>query len=84
MLSIWAIDFAVLQPLQESVEKIPAVCSPNGILQIWPSKSAMAQEDWMFYTKFDYIHDQILSVCFTDMKEVFRSIFNALRPGGRV
>jgi hypothetical protein len=36
----------------------------------------------MFNCKFDYIHGRMLTVCFKDVKEVFRNAFSALRPGG--
>ena len=36
----------------------------------------------MFNTKFDYIRGRMLTVCFRDVKEVFRNAFETLNPGG--
>ncbi|TGO47880.1 hypothetical protein BCON_0260g00160 [Botryotinia convoluta] len=41
-----------------------------------------AEETWDFPHKFDFIHMRDLMMCFSDQKEVFRSAYNALEPGG--
>jgi hypothetical protein len=41
-----------------------------------------AEEDWEFNTKFDYIHGRMLTVCFRDVRDVFKKAFDALKPGG--
>jgi hypothetical protein len=41
-----------------------------------------AEEEWQFHHKFDYIHGRMLTVCFRDVKQVFRHAFDALQPGG--
>ncbi|TGO23120.1 hypothetical protein BPAE_0143g00180 [Botrytis paeoniae] len=43
---------------------------------------ADAEETWDFPHKFDFIHMRDLMMCFSDQKEVFRSAYNALEPGG--
>ena len=41
-----------------------------------------AEDEWVFPNQFDYIHGRALLSCFKDPKEVFKSAFNALKPGG--
>ncbi|KAM0142059.1 hypothetical protein ACHAP3_002053 [Botrytis cinerea] len=43
---------------------------------------ADAEETWDFPNKFDFIHMRDLMMCFSDQKEVFRSAYDALEPGG--
>ncbi|TGO65591.1 hypothetical protein BOTNAR_0077g00350 [Botryotinia narcissicola] len=43
---------------------------------------ADAEEAWEFPHKFDFVHMRDLMMCFSDQKEVFRSAYNALEPGG--
>ncbi|TGO36172.1 hypothetical protein BHYA_0133g00140 [Botrytis hyacinthi] len=43
---------------------------------------ADAEEAWDFPHKFDFVHMRDLMMCFSDQKEVFRSAYNALEPGG--
>ncbi|TGO76722.1 hypothetical protein BELL_0140g00120 [Botrytis elliptica] len=43
---------------------------------------ADAEETWDFPHKFDFVHMRDLMMCFSDQKEVFRSAYNALEPGG--
>jgi SAM-dependent methyltransferase len=41
-----------------------------------------AEDPWMFSQQFDYIHGRMLGSCFASHLSVFRSAFDALRPGG--
>jgi trans-aconitate methyltransferase len=40
------------------------------------------EDEWVFNDPFDYIHGRALTTCFKNHVPVFRSAFNALRPGG--
>jgi Methyltransferase domain len=41
-----------------------------------------AEDEWIFQQQFDYIHARMVFTCFKDPKEVIRSAFNSLLPGG--
>jgi SAM-dependent methyltransferase len=41
-----------------------------------------AEDPWVFPHKFDYIHGRALLTCFKDPREVLKSAFEALAPGG--
>jgi hypothetical protein len=41
-----------------------------------------AEDPWVFSQKFDYIHGRMLGSCFASHLNVFKSAFDAMRPGG--
>jgi hypothetical protein len=41
-----------------------------------------AEDPWLFKQKFDFIHGRMLGSCFASHFNVFKSAFNAMRPGG--
>lgn len=55
-------DFSAVQP---------QIAPPNLSFEICD-----AEEEWMVDSKFDYIHGRMLTVCFKDVKEVFRNAFS--------
>lgn len=79
---IWAIEFADLHPQAKITGTDLSAVQPKYVPSNLQFEICDAEEEWMFNTKFDYIHGRMLTVCFKDVKEVFRNALNALRPGG--
>jgi SAM-dependent methyltransferase len=79
---IWAIDFAELYPQAKITGTDLSPVQPKFIPSNVQFEICDAEEEWLFSTKFNYIHGRMLTVCFRDVKEVFRNAFEALRPGG--
>ena len=70
-----------------------SVVSPSSLLGFWYSKTRSippncqfeiddAEDEWLFLTKFDYIHGRTLATCFKDPASVIGKAFGALTPGG--
>ena len=79
---IWAIDFADLHPQAKITGTDLSAVQPKYVPSNLQFEICVAEEQWTYNTEFDYIHGRMLTVCFKDVKEVFRNAFNALRPGG--
>jgi chemotaxis methyl-accepting protein methylase len=43
-----------------------------------------AEKEWLYSSKFDYIHLRLTFTCFDDHRKVMRSVFDNLNPGGWV
>jgi hypothetical protein len=41
-----------------------------------------AEDPWLFKHEFDFIHGRMLGSCFASHLNVFKSAFDAMRPGG--
>lgn len=79
---IWAVDFANQHPnanvLGTDLSAIqPLYVPPNCRFEIDD-----CEDEWVFSTKFDYIHGRALVTCFEDPSYVIRQAFNSLAPGG--
>lgn len=79
---IWAIEFADQFPNAKITGTDLSAVQPQFVPPNLSFEICDAEEEWTFSAKFDYIHGRMLTVCFKDVKEVFRSAFEALNPGG--
>jgi SAM-dependent methyltransferase len=79
---IWAIEFADEYPSARVVGTDLSAVQPKYVPPNLEFEICDAEEEWIFSTKFDYIHGRMLTVCFRDVRDVFRNAFQALRPGG--
>ena len=41
-----------------------------------------AEDEWLYNTKFSFIHGRALITCFRDHLSIFQKAYNALTPGG--
>lgn len=81
---IWAIDFAKRNPESNVIGTDLSLIQPP-----WkPDNCAFFRDDiedaWIFDAPFDYVHLRMMFSCFTNPREVMKSIFTNLQPGGWV
>jgi SAM-dependent methyltransferase len=79
---IWAIEFAERFPSADVIGTDlspiqPAYVPPNVHFEVDD-----AEDVWVYAHQFDYIHGRMLASCFQSHRAVFKSAFDALRPGG--
>jgi len=79
---IWAIEFANQYPQAVVVGTDLSPVQPKYVPPNLRFEICDAEEDWDFSVPFDYIHGRMLTVCFRDVRDVFRHAFNTLKPGG--
>ncbi|KAJ9665077.1 hypothetical protein H2201_004737 [Coniosporium apollinis] len=79
---IWAIDFADAHPSAQvlgiDLSPIqPSYVPPNCTFEIDD-----CEEPWTFSQKFDYIHGRMMIGAFGDWPNVFKNVYEHLKPGG--
>ncbi|KAF7946347.1 hypothetical protein EAE96_009346 [Botrytis aclada] len=79
---IWAVNFATEYPNAQVIGTDLSPSTREDAPENCKFVVADAEETWDFPHKFDFIHMRDLMMCFSDQKEVFRSAFDALAPGG--
>ncbi|KAE9370618.1 S-adenosyl-L-methionine-dependent methyltransferase, partial [Stipitochalara longipes BDJ] len=79
---IWATDFASTFPAAHVRGTDLSLIQPPHGLPNCRFEIADAEDEWSFSNPFDYIHGRALMTCFKDHVPVFKSAFDALRPGG--
>ncbi|ESZ92074.1 hypothetical protein SBOR_7531 [Sclerotinia borealis F-4128] len=78
----WAVDFASEHPNTQVIGTDLSLPTRESVPENCKFVIADAEEPWQFPHKFDFIILRDLMMCFSDQKEVFRSAFDALEPGG--
>ncbi|KAK6604739.1 hypothetical protein ACHAO1_007197 [Botrytis cinerea] len=78
----WAAEFATEHPNTQVIGTDLSPSTRESIPENCKFIVADAEETWDFPNKFDFIHMRDLMMCFSDQKEVFRSAYDALEPGG--
>ncbi|KAF7858518.1 hypothetical protein EAF04_009118 [Stromatinia cepivora] len=78
----WAVEFATEYPNTHVIGTDLSPSTRESKPENCEFVVADAEETWDFPHKFDFIHFRDLMMCFESEKEVFRSAFNALEPGG--
>ncbi|KAB8301015.1 hypothetical protein EYC80_002938 [Monilinia laxa] len=78
----WAADFAAEYPNTEVIGTDLSLPERQSVPENCKFVIADAEEPWDFPHKFDFVHLRDLMMCFSDQKEVFKSAFDALEPGG--
>ncbi|KIW08646.1 hypothetical protein, variant [Verruconis gallopava] len=79
---IWAIEFANLYRNSNILGTDLSAIQPT---YLPPNCSFIiddAEDPWVFPHKFDYIHGRALLSCFKDPREVLKSAYDYLNPGG--
>ncbi|PMD46467.1 S-adenosyl-L-methionine-dependent methyltransferase [Hyaloscypha variabilis F] len=79
---IWATDFASTFPATNVIGTDLSLIQPPNAPPNCRFEIADAEDKWSFSTPFDYIHGRAFASCFKDHVPVFKSAFDALRPGG--
>ncbi|KAF7882546.1 uncharacterized protein EAF02_005909 [Botrytis sinoallii] len=79
---IWAVEFATEYPNTQVIGTDLSPSKRESTPENCKFIVADAEETWDFPHKFDFVHMRDLMMCFSDQKEVFRSAYNALEPGG--
>ncbi|KAJ9642346.1 hypothetical protein H2199_004726 [Coniosporium tulheliwenetii] len=82
---IWAIDFADAHPSAQVTHWVPVPpdeltspsVPPNCTFEIDD-----CEEPWTFSQKFDYIHGRMMIGAFGDWPNVFKNVYEHLKPGG--
>ncbi|RAL65336.1 hypothetical protein DID88_000904 [Monilinia fructigena] len=78
----WAADFATEHPNTEVIGTDLSLPERESVPENCKFVIADAEEPWDFPHKFDFVHLRDLMMCFSNQKEVFKSAFDALEPGG--
>ena len=79
---IWAIDFANRYPESKVTGTDLSPIQPTYLPPNCEFIIDDAEDPWVFPHAFDYIHGRALLSCFKDPREVLKSAFEALAPGG--
>jgi len=79
---IWAIEFANEHPSTSVLGTDLSPVQPEFVPPNCRFEIDDAEDEWLYKHKFDYIHGRTLVTCFQDHRNVIKSAFENLNPGG--
>ncbi|KAL1982371.1 hypothetical protein VTN96DRAFT_1402 [Rasamsonia emersonii] len=79
---IWAIQFADEYPSAQVIGTDLSPIQPPWVPPNCTFEIDDFEKDWLFKTKFDFIHGRELEGCIADTDRLFRQAFDHLKPGG--
>ncbi|KAI0534218.1 S-adenosyl-L-methionine-dependent methyltransferase [Xylaria digitata] len=78
----WAIEFAIQHPGSDVLGTDLSPIQPEYVPPNCRFEIDDIEDDWMFSSKFDYIHGRHMVGSITDIPELFKTIYENLNPGG--
>jgi SAM-dependent methyltransferase len=79
---IWAIEFAQKYPWTEVVGSDLSPIQPEYVPANCSFEIDDAEDEWLYSTRFDFIHWRLLMTCFKDPRFVIEQAWKQLAPGG--
>ncbi|KAH8649020.1 S-adenosyl-L-methionine-dependent methyltransferase [Xylariales sp. PMI_506] len=79
---IWALDYAEKYPQSTVIGTDLSNIQPSYRFPNCSFVQSDVEDMWVWDKKFDYIHLRMVFTCFNNHKEVVRTIFENLEPGG--
>jgi ubiquinone/menaquinone biosynthesis C-methylase UbiE len=79
---IWAIEFANRYPSASVIGSDLSPIQPEFVPPNCQFEIDDAEDEWMYSTKFDFIHMRGMMTCFTDPRSVLEKAYNQCAPGG--
>lgn len=79
---IWAIEFAIQYPAAHVVGTDLSPIQPEYVPPNCHFEVDDAEDEWIFSQQFDYVHLRLMFHAFKSHKEVMRSAYKQLNPGG--
>ncbi|KAI1424187.1 S-adenosyl-L-methionine-dependent methyltransferase [Xylaria sp. FL1777] len=80
----WAIDFAVQHPASDVLGTDLSPIQPEYVPPNCRFEIDDIEDEWLFSTKFDYIHGRHMVGSIMDFPKLFKTIYENLNPGGWV
>ena len=79
---VWAIDCALKYPSARVLGTDLSPIQPEYVPPNCSFEVDDAEDEWLFSQRFDYVHLRMMFHCFGDHRQVMRSTFENLQPGG--
>ncbi|KAI1305046.1 S-adenosyl-L-methionine-dependent methyltransferase [Xylaria venustula] len=80
----WAIEFAVQNPGSDVLGTDLSPIQPEYVPPNCRFEIDDVEDEWLFSTKFDYIHARHMVGSISDFPKLFKSVYDNLNPGGWV
>ncbi|KAI0189097.1 methyltransferase domain-containing protein [Xylaria flabelliformis] len=80
----WAIEFAIQHPISDVLGTDLSPIQPEYVPPNCRFEIDDIEDEWMFSSKFDYVHGRHMVGSITDFPKLFASIYANLNPGGWV
>ncbi|RWA11221.1 hypothetical protein EKO27_g3913 [Xylaria grammica] len=79
---VWAIEFAVQHPGSDVLGTDLSPIQPEYVPPNCRFEIDDIEDEWMFSSKFDYVHGRNMVGSIADIPKLFKSIYDNLNPGG--
>ncbi|KAK3401541.1 S-adenosyl-L-methionine-dependent methyltransferase [Sordaria brevicollis] len=79
---IWAIEFAIKNPAAHIVGTDLSPIQPEYVPPNCHFEVDDAEDEWIFSQQFDYVHLRLMFHAFKSHKDVMKSAYDQLKPGG--
>ncbi|KAI1273554.1 S-adenosyl-L-methionine-dependent methyltransferase [Xylaria sp. FL0933] len=80
----WAIEFAIQHPGSDVLGTDLSPIQPEYVPPNCRFEIDDIEDEWLFSTKFDYVHGRHMVGSISDFPKLFKSIYDNLNPGGWV